>query len=1689
MSDSRSTAKTRMGGEAPPETVELFGKAQNRLKAGEKDLGDRYDLKKGQWTDSALKVLKERYLHHRPDGTQETPEEMVWRVACTVAEAEREYGANDNDNEVMNVAKKFYEFMIDGKFTPNSPTLMNAGLDVNLQYSACYVLPIEDDIRGIFDSVKNAAIVHKSGGGTGFAFSRLRPKGTTVIGGTSSGPVSFLRVFDGATESIKQGGRRRGANMGILRVDHPDIEEFITCKMDGGITNFNISVAITEEFMEALENDTEYDLIAQPGWPKGDGSRYEGGEVIDQKNARELFDKIVDAAWHTGDPGLVFIDRINSSSANPVASIGLIEATNPCITGDTLVATEKGLLRMEQLYEQEQGNPQLRIATDNRALALSKSLVGVATGTYDPDLTKEVNGITLRSITHVYNNDVKPIMRVKTHDGYELKATPDHKVMTTEGWVAVEDLVPGDHAILIQSGEGKFNDNPTLPFSVQNTFHGGNGRTYRFNLPHVWSKELGIVLGWLLGDDWLRAGDKNCRVGFTFGENDLPVLERIKPILNNWYKDEIQEIQRGNRVFHLAYHSKFFGEFFENLGVKPVKADKKCVPESLFTATKEAVIGFLQGLFTADGTVRDNPQPHSSWVALSAKNRDFLRDIQLLLLNLGIKSVIFNRSRSPREGLFPYTTVNGEEQTYESDGVLYELGIFDESRERFKHLIGFLTEDKQERLEGVRFQGFYKEKFYDEVVTVEEIGEDIVYDLTEYKTHSMIANGLVVHQCGEQPLLPHEACNLGSINLANFINDKSDDLDWDALAEAVGTAVRFLDDVITVNPYPLPEIDQSVKANRRIGLGVMGWADLLFELGIPYNSEEALSLADEVMTFIKKVGHEKDAALAEARGPFPNWEHSIYKDVHPMRNSTVTTIAPTGSISIIAGASSGIEPIFALAFRHIVKQPEGGERELTFINPTFERVAKEHGFWSKSLVNKILEHGSIQGMKEVPEDIQKIFVTAHEIEPHWHVRMQAAFQQHTDNGVSKCVSGDTMIFTDQGIIPIESLYHGDQPDSFRPITLTVADNPAPVSADLFYYGGNQPVVGMETDLGTILKATPNHRVRVIRDGEIIWCRMDELKEGDYTVVSYDYGVFGHLHEFSQIYGSSYQPAKRSNTTPIQWPYKITSDLARAIGYIVSDGGFNRNSVIFTQVDPEVLNDYSEIMRNRLGVTPRISIDKRREDTKTAVVHSRDLITFFSEYLGCGRGAENKKTPACILKSGPRIQEQYIRGLTLDGYISKGNGRFVVMGTVSRQLVVEVQAILLNLGIVTRLESQRIHYEYTHDENRKKYVYNVVVVPEFRQRFIECIGYAESRKQAYAEEVLREAENKVKPGTKYVIPGVRSLAVYLAKQKQVSTVSKKLKNYLHSFIAAQAEITRDTLLYLLDICRDLKDNREWQILNDIATRKALYTPIARIWWDKAPVYDLQVSETHSFITNGFVSHNTVNLPNHATRQDIEDAYLLAYKTGCLGITVFRDGCKDTQVLHVGTQKRSGKAEVKETIDSINRTPKVRPVNLSGNTYRKETPVGTAYITVNANGVGSQEPFEVFINVGKAGSDVAADAEGLGRLISLILRLPSSLGVYERVQDIVVQLRGIGGSGRVQGFGKHRVMSLPDAVAQALAEYVGFNPTADLPGLPEMNEDAQLPLPLRTGDLCPECGQATLVFEEGCRKCYSCGYSEC
>lgn len=906
---------------------------------------------KGEWSPQAIRVMEERYLIKDLRGRiLETPDEMCWRVANEVGEVERNFGASEKNTE--EIKRKFYELMVKKFFLPNSPTLMNAGRGNNLQYSACFVLPVGDSLTEIFEAIKRAALIHQSGGGTGFSFSRIRPKGSIVRStrGVASGPVSFMRVFDAATAEIKQGGMRRGANMGVLRVDHPDILEFIESKKEGGITNFNISVAATDEFMKAVKKDGYYWLY-DPFLKK----------KTKKIKAKEVFEKICQMAWATGDPGMIFIDKINQSPANPVPEMGPIEATNPCVVGSTLIATEKGLVRIKDLVRKKM---EVRILTDNKVLG--------------------GEGLVLRSHNHLWDNGKKKVWLLRTKSGFELKATPDHKIMTKRGWVPLEKLKIGKDEVLLQSQEGSFNQEKKLPF-------------YYPGFPSNWSKKFGQVLGWLIGDGWLSEDKKNYRVGFSFGADDKRIMEYFRKVISLWYGREVKPVLRQNGVYHLSYHSRRLVDFFKKLGVKAVKAEEKEVPESVFTAPKEGVIGFLQGLFTADGTVNFIPGK-SAEIRLTSKSKKLLKEVQVLLLNLGIPSVIYNRYRSPQEKFF-YKNKKGEKKSYLCDGICFELVISRQPVLKFLKEIGFLGNKHKQKIKGLLGKKYYQRTWWDPVVEVKPAGEEEVFDITEPVTYSMIANGIVIADCGEQPLYPNEACNLGSINLALMVKKegRKKQIDWDKLEGVVRLAVRFLDNVIDINPFPLEEITQTVKSNRRIGLGVMGWADLLFQLEIPYESKEAVNLAKKVMKFIQKVGHQASFELAKERGPFPNFPKSIYKDGPPLRNATVTTIAPTGSLSILANCSSGIEPLFALAYRHKTK-----DRELTFINPYFLEAAKKYHL-DKEVIKKVEEEGSLKNTS-VSSRLKKIFATAHEISWKGHIDMQAAFQQGTDNAVSKTIN-------------------------------------------------------------------------------------------------------------------------------------------------------------------------------------------------------------------------------------------------------------------------------------------------------------------------------------------------------------------------------------------------------------------------------------------------------------------------------------------------------------------------------------------------------------------------------------------------------------------------------------------------------------------------------------------------------------
>ena len=928
------------------------GEARKSMAAAMRQAGiaDSVNHRSNEITENSQVVLRRRYLaKDRAGNVLEDHDGMFRRVARNLSEAELRYGADECERQA--VEDEFHDIMTHLEFVPNSPTLMNAGRELQ-QLSACFVIPIEDTLDSIFSQIKATALIHQSGGGTGFSFTRVRPEGDIVgsTGGVASGPVSFIGAFDSATDVVKQGGTRRGANMAILNVEHPDIMRFIREKLDPTrLVNFNVSVAVNEDFMERVRDGRSYDLV-HPNT----------GAVTNTLVAREVFREIVECAWETGDPGIIFLDRINHGNPNP--HLGMIESTNPCVTGDTWVYTEGGLRQARELHATQEPP---RVAVDSR-----------------------MNGGHFNRTTRVFRSGLKPIYRLRTREGYEVRLTRDHRVMTEDGWTAAGDLQPGQEIRLLDQGGG----------------FGTHG-----------SLEMGQTLGWLIGDGTLN---QDLAVLSFFGrKRELAptfagIMNRLVPEpigRRRNYTIGVMEIEARDES---RVRSQRFLRVAAEYGLMPGR--KHLVPRQVMTGSREMQAGFLQGLFSADGHV-NQPNKRGARVHLTSISHEMLIDAQRLLLNSGIASrVHFDRRPAGTKEL---PDGKGGSREYHAKAY-HELVISKDNLPRFQERIGFMDEFKREQLE-IALESYQAaprpETFRARFLELVPEGVEDVFDLTEPITHSFIADGLVVSNCGEQQLLPYESCNLGSVNLARMLrytrkNGQDDvEIDWDRMERTIRSGVHMLDNVIDMNQYPLPEIDEMSRKTRRIGLGVMGWADMLIQLGIRYDSEEAILLAREVMRFIQEKTHAASAELATQRGVYPAWEGSIYdpppesgREAVQMRNSAPVTIAPTGTISIIAGASSGIEPLFALAYTRNVMD----RTELTEANRYFRAAAQAQGFDSSEIMEAVARTGTLEGGNGagVPDWAREIFRVSRDISPEWHVRMQAAFQTHTDNSVSKTIN-------------------------------------------------------------------------------------------------------------------------------------------------------------------------------------------------------------------------------------------------------------------------------------------------------------------------------------------------------------------------------------------------------------------------------------------------------------------------------------------------------------------------------------------------------------------------------------------------------------------------------------------------------------------------------------------------------------
>ncbi len=895
---------------------------------------------------------------------------------------------DDYEDEV----EEYFRLMTNQVFMPNTPALINSGRPLGM-LSACFVVPIEDDMESIMKAAHDVAMIQKAGGGTGLNFSKLRPEGDLVgtTTGAASGPVSFMHLIDAVSDVIKQGGVRRGANMGILEAWHPDIEKFIHAKERNTgtnvLSNFNISVGLWEDFWEALREGKRYPLVN----PRT-------GERVKEVDPKSMFEELAYMAWAKADPGVVFFDVINRRNVLEPAKGEPIRATNPCVVGETRVLTPEGYLKAEEVFTlaKERGKKEA-VAVEGMteggepyAYAVEVLLPGDERVEY-----KTVHGTELAIAdpivdpisvpAYVWKVGRKTVVRVKTKEGYEITATLDHKLMAPEGWKEVKDIVPGDKLLLPR-------------FEVEDEFGSES-----------MGEDLALVLGWFIGGGYLNTNDKRAWFYFNAKKGEETAW-KVREILARHFEIKAEPRLYGNQI-KLGVRGRAY-EWIEGT----VKTNDKHVPEVVFRMKPREIAAFLHGLFSADGCLGGDKT-----IRLTSKDRELLREVQDLLLLFGILSKLYER---PHPSEFKYTTKDGEKKNHRAESY-YELVIGDYSRKLFVEKVGF-EGCKMEKL------SLKKTKRDEPIVTVESVeilGEEFVYDFTVPERHSYVSNGFMSHNCGEEPLYEYESCNLASINLAKFVKNGENGepyFDWDDYARVIQKVARYLDNSIDVNRFPLPEIDHNTKLTRRIGVGMMGLADALFKLGIAYNSAEGFAFMRKATEYLTFYSYKYSVEAAKKRGAFPLYYRSAYKDGrlpvegfyhretwtlpwdelvteikrHGVRNGMVTTCPPTGSVSMIADTSSGIEPIFALVYKKSVTVGE-----FYYVDPVFESELKKRGLWNDEILRKISDnYGSVQGLEEIPSEMQRVFVTAMDV--HWldHLIAQASIQLWLTDSASKTIN-------------------------------------------------------------------------------------------------------------------------------------------------------------------------------------------------------------------------------------------------------------------------------------------------------------------------------------------------------------------------------------------------------------------------------------------------------------------------------------------------------------------------------------------------------------------------------------------------------------------------------------------------------------------------------------------------------------
>ncbi|MGM9483343.1 LAGLIDADG family homing endonuclease [Roseateles sp. NT4] len=915
--------------------------------------------------DISSEVLIEKYAK----GGEQTPDELRERVARALAQAEK-----PADRARWTAA--FLEAQQRG-FVPAGRIMSAAGTELSATLINCFVQPVgdsiatpEDGVPGIYTALTEAAETMRRGGGVGYDFSRIRPMGAWV-GSTrshASGPISYMRVFDRSCETVESAGSRRGAQMGVLRCDHPDIEAFIHAKDEGDLRNFNISIGVTDAFMEAVQADGTVELAhrAQPSAEQIEAGAYQRGDgqwVYRKVRARELWDQVMRSTYDHAEPGVLFLDRINAD--NNLHYCETIAATNPCVTGDTRLATQHGLVPIAWL---QANGAALECTVDRRALGADE------------------RGVVVRTAVPAFlSAGQAEVFKVTTAEGYEIKATAWHEFYTARGKLKLSELKPGDE-LWVQSGKGQFGAQGsealgTLLGVITGDGHFTNrGKGEQAAVVNLWNEERQLADG--------IAGFVN---GLIAGIAHAPREYHVKPVA----------VAERNLVM---IRSVMLARVLDAYGFNA--KTKLAVPEVIWQGSEDCMRGYLRGLFQTDGTVNVSSFSQSCSVRLSSIHRRLLQDVQVLLANFGVFSRIHERRQGGERSL---PDGHGGRRDYVCQ-TLHELIIDGESREVFMREVGFLLPAKREKYEAwVQDKALLKsQRFAAKITSIEAAGMEPVYDTTQSDGNTVIFNGLVTGQCAEQPLPPYGCCCLGSIDLTRFVRDPFSAkpvFDEAGFAEVVAVATRMLDNVLDVTPWPLPAQAQEASNKRRVGLGFTGLGDALVMLNLRYDTQEARDMASHISEVMRDASYSASSDLAAERGSFPLFNADLYlsggsfasrlpqglKDKirsQGLRNSHLLSIAPTGTISLAFAdnASNGIEPAFSWTYtrKKRLPQTEGGG---------FKEYQVEDHAW------RLYRH-----LFGTDAPLSEAFVTALELSAADHASMVAAVAPYIDTSISKTVN-------------------------------------------------------------------------------------------------------------------------------------------------------------------------------------------------------------------------------------------------------------------------------------------------------------------------------------------------------------------------------------------------------------------------------------------------------------------------------------------------------------------------------------------------------------------------------------------------------------------------------------------------------------------------------------------------------------